>query len=213
MYSLDGIDFKEYGIYVSGSDGIVDRPKMRYPDSVTWDEYPGESIYRGKVYCDVREITLSCFIKAESKMDFMQKITSFEQLFDKPGTHRLVIDVHPDKPLVYEVYCKDSLQITKEWTDDIMTGTFNLKLIEPEPVKRVLRYNAAAQKNVAIKLSSEKCVNIFWGDGYIDFDIYGEERTITHKYTDTETYLIVITGDIDAITAFETTAETIWNKI
>ncbi|WGU70641.1 hypothetical protein QIU18_00335 [Capnocytophaga canimorsus] len=38
--------------------------------------------------------------------------------------------------MVYEVYCKDAIEITKKWNDSTMVGTFDLKLIEPEPIKK-----------------------------------------------------------------------------
>src|SRR3712207_2880817 len=34
-YLLDGVDFKDYGVYVSGSDGILNRPKIKAPPSLS----------------------------------------------------------------------------------------------------------------------------------------------------------------------------------
>ena len=68
------------------------------------------------------------------------KLSRFEQLFDEQGTQRLMIDVHPTKPLLYEVYCKDEISVAKKWSDELMVGTFKLKLFEPEPVKRILKH-------------------------------------------------------------------------
>lgn len=75
--------------------------------SVSWDNYHGEAVDLQHKFYEPREITLSCFIKAESKNDFITQVSKFEQQFDRKGTQRLVIDVHPIKPLIYEVYCKD----------------------------------------------------------------------------------------------------------
>ena len=139
-YLLDGVDFKTFGVYVSGSDGILNRPKLKAPASLSWDNYHGESVDLMHKFYESREITLSCFVKAESKMDFIKRVAEFEAQFDKKGTNRLVVDVHPIKPLIYEVYSKDAIEISKEWNNELMVGTFKLKLIEPEPVKRVLKH-------------------------------------------------------------------------
>lgn len=214
-YLLDGVDFKDYGVYVSGSDGILTRPKLKAPASLSWDNYHGESVDLMHKFYESREITLSCFVKAESKMDFIKRVSEFEAQFDKKGTNRLVIDVHPVKPLIYEVYCKDAIEITKEWSNELMVGTFKLKLIEPEPVKRVLKHIriSEATKTCTITLTSRKLVNVYWGDGQVDYDISGQARTITHDYTQNGDYFPVITGCIEEITEFDTNAIIVWERI
>ncbi|UWH95599.1 MAG: hypothetical protein [Bacteriophage sp.] len=214
-YLLDGVNFKEYGVYVSGSDGVMNRPKMKAPATLNWDNYHGESVDLSHKFYESREITLSCFVKAESKMDFIKKITTFEQQFDKTGTNRLVIDVHPVKPLIYEVYCKDAIEISKEWSDELMVGTFKLKLIEPEPVKRVLKHIRVNEstKTCTITLTSTKYVNIYWGDGSVDYDISGDAVKITHNYDVNGDYFPVVTGCIDEISSFETNAIIVWERI
>jgi len=214
-YRLDGIDFKEYGVYVSDSEGVVNRPKLKAMTSVSWDNYHGESIDLQHKFYEPREITLSCFIKANSKNDFITKLTEFEQLFDRPGTNRLVIDVHPIKPLIYEVYCKDEITVKKKWNDELMVGTFNLKLVEPEPLKRILKHIRVsdATKTCTVTLTTQKLVNIYWGDGLVDYDISGENLTVTHNYTQNGDYFPVVTGCIDEISAFTTNAIVVWNKL
>ncbi|GAE14590.1 hypothetical protein JCM6292_749 [Bacteroides pyogenes JCM 6292] len=214
-YLLDGVDFKEYGVYVSGSDGIMNRPKMKAPATLSWDNYHGESVDLAHKFYESREITLSCFVKAESKIDFIKKVTTFEQQFDKVGTNRLVIDVHPVKPLIYEVYCKDAIEIQKEWSDELMVGTFKLKLIEPEPVKRVLKHIRVNEstKTCTITLTSSKYVNIYWGDGSVDYDISGDSVTVKHYYDVNGDYFPVVTGCIDEISSFDTNAIIVWERI
>lgn len=214
-YLIDGVNINEYGVYVSQIDGIFNRPKLKTPASLSWDDYHGESVDLMHKFYETREITLSCFIKAESKMGFVKQISEFEQQFDKKGTNRLTVDVHPIKPLVYEVYCKDAIEVTKEWSDDLMVGTFKVKLVEPEPVKRVLKYNRIGEssKTCTITLTSSKYVNIYWGDGEVDYDVCGTDKTVTHDYADNGDYFPIITGCIDEITAFTTNAIVVWEKI
>jgi len=214
-YLLDGVDFKEYGVFVSASEGIVSRPKSKEFAKTSWDDYHGESVDLQHKYYEPREIVLSCFIKATSKKDFIIKASQFEQLFDKAGTSRLMIDVHPTKPLIYEVYCKDEVEIAKTWNDEVMVGTFKLKLIEPEPVKRVLKHIRESEltKTCTITLTTAKLVNVFWGDGTVTYDASGTDLELTHDYTKNGEYYPVITGCIDEISAFTTNAIVVWNKL
>ena len=213
-YTINGVDFKDYGVYVSDSEGVVSRPKLKEPLSLSWDNYHGVVVDLNHKFYEQREITLSCFIKANSKSEFAMKTAKFEQLFDASGTQRLVIDIHPTKPLIYEVYCKDEIAISKKWNDNLMVGTFKLKLIEPEPVKRILKHirTGESTKTCSITLKTTKLVNIYWGDGTVDYDVSGD-ITKTHDYTENGDYYPVITGCIDEITEFSTNAIIVWNKI
>ncbi|KAA6300908.1 MAG: hypothetical protein EZS26_002934 [Candidatus Ordinivivax streblomastigis] len=214
-YLIDGVDFKEYGVYVSESEGVINRPRLKNTASLSWDDYHGESVDLTHKFYEPREITLSCFIKAGSKSEFIMRVFTFEQLFDRQGTQRLVIDVHPTKPLIYEVYCKDEITLSKKWNDGLMVGTFQLKLVEPEPVKRVLKHIGVSEatRTCTVTLTTQKLVTIYWGDGLVDFDISGENLTISHHYADNGEYFPVITGCIDEISSFATNAIIVWNKL
>lgn len=142
-------------------------------------------------------------------------MSKFEQIFDAKGLQRLVVDVHPIKPLIYEVYCKDSIDVSKKWNDNLMVGTFKLKLVEPEPVKRILKHIRVSDstKECTITLSSQKMVNVYWGDGSVDEDLCGTDLTLKHTYSDNGYYFPVVTGCIDEITSFTTNAIIVWNKL
>jgi hypothetical protein len=214
-YLVDGINFKEYGVFVSDSKGVVGRPKLKTPASVSWDNYHGEAVDLNHKFYEPREITLSCFIKADNKSDFISRMAQFAQLFDKNGSQRLMIDVHPIKPLVYEVYCRDEINVAKKWNDELMVGTFDLKLIEPEPLKRVLKHIRVGDstKTCSITITTTKLVNIYWGDGNADFDVSGENITIKHDYTSNGDFFVIVTGCIDEISKFETNAIVVWSKL
>lgn len=215
-YTIDGVNIKDkFGVCVADSKGVISKPKLKAPTTVSWDNYHGEVVDLYHKFYEPREITLSCFCKADSKNDFITKIMQFEQLFDKQGTQRLMISVHPIKPLVYEVYCKDEISVTKTWNDRLMVGTFDLKLTEPEPVKRVLKHIRVsdATKECQITLSSEKYVNIYWGDGDSDLDVCGTGKVVKHTFKDNGNYFIIITGCIDEISEFSTNAIVVWNKL
>lgn len=214
-YSLDGTDFKEWEIYVSESNGLLDRPKLKAPLKIDWDDYHGEVIDLTKKRVEAREITLNCFMKANGKIDFATKLNDFLEQFSKDGTQRLMVEIHPTKPLVYEVYNESGVSITKRWHDDIMVGTFSLKLKEPNPVKRVVRHQriSDATKDLTITVSSNKALTIFWGDGTKTEDVYGDNITVKHEYASEGVYYCIISGVIEDITNFTTNGIIVWNKL
>jgi hypothetical protein len=227
-YLLDGVDFKDFGVFVSSSKGILDALKMKEPLRLEWDGYHGEAIDLTRPRMQARDITINCFIEnAGGKITFVKAVKEFLEQFFTPhkqqegnatlvaaGLHRLTIDIHPTKALIYEVYMPDGAEIEKEWNDKKMVGTFTLKLREPEPVKRVLKHFRVneSSKTVTITLTSQKLVNIYWGDGTTTQDVYGT-TTITHDYTENGEYYVVITGVIEDITSFSTNAIIVWNKL
>lgn len=211
LYTLDGRDFRDYGIYVSDSAGIIDLPKMKGVSSVSWDDYHGEEVDLRHKYYEPREITLSCFVKAENKADFIEKISAFVLQFTKRGLCRLVIYAVDGKPLVYDVYCKDGISITKKWSDKLMVGTFKLKVVEPHPIKRVLSFFGSGR--CSITLTSKKMVSIFWGDGTADEDVSGNSVTISHNYSGSGANYPVVAGCIDEIDSMNTNASIVWDKL
>lgn len=216
-YYLDGLNLKEdLGVRVSKSSGVIDGLKMKEPFKVDFADENGEFIDLEDPRFEPREITLDCWLKADGKSDFVNKMAAIEAIFRLGGTHRLMIVTNPTKPLVYEVYAPAGIAVDKKWRDDIMIGTFSLKLREPEPVKRVLKHIVVneASKTCSITLSSDRYFNIYWGDGSVDYDCGGGENiTISHTYATNGDYYPIITGVIDGITQFTTNAIIVWNEL
>lgn len=230
-YLLDGVDFKTYGVFVSKCRGLMDGLKMKDPLKVEFDGYHGEAIDLTRPRYEAREITLECFIdSAGGKMAFVQAVQEFLEQFRAKhnaadfmlnaepcaaGLHRLTVDIHPTKPLIYEVYLPDVTNIEKEWSDKRMIGTFTLALREPEPVKRVLKHmrTSEATKRISITISTSKLVNIYWGDGTTTQDVCGTNTTVTHDYAENGEYYAVVTGVIEDIEAFSTNAIIVWQKL
>lgn len=217
VYKIDGVDISTYGVYVSASDGLLSRPNFKKPTAHSWPEYHGEVVDLNIRVYEPRTIQLDCFIVADSKEQFLTKCNTFLSIFEKSGTLRLFVSVDPDKPLLYEVYLDAGMDVKKIWSNHQMTGRFSIKLREPEPVKRVIRYtrNDEASKQVTLSIASSKLLNIYWGDGNHAFDVSGgaSSKQITHNYTADGTYYIVITGNIDEISEFTHNGVLVWNKL
>lgn len=211
-YKLNGVDFKDYDIYVSESNGLLDKPAYKEPLKIDWDDYHGEVVDLKNKRLQAREITLNCFMKAEGKIDFVQKLNNFLDQFDADGTQRLEVDIHPTKPLIYDVYLPSGLSVTKRWNDTLMVGTFSLKLREPDPVKRIVRFQRTDSATVLnVQFTSPKITVINWGDGTTE-EVSGTVNT-SHTYTANGIYYASIAGVIERITNFSTNGILVWNKL
>lgn len=223
-YYIGYTDIREkYGIRFESSDGLLSRPKLKPPTKVDWPDYHGEVIDLTNKRVEARSMTLKGWMPANGKLDFVRKWNDFVGLFEADGTQRLMVSVHPTKPLVYEVYMEDEINPSKTWSDELMVGTFTLKLKEPDPVKRVLRQLVTDSTNnsLRVRMKSSKAVTIAWGDGTYSEDLSGT-IDLTHYYTkdktasgDTEagTYYCIVSGVIEEITEFSTTGIIVWNKL
>lgn len=207
-YYINGVNFKDYGVYVSASNGITSKLAIKDRELIDWRDYNGYMV-SGDVKFKERVIELDCFIEATGYNQFLTRFRSFSAQFERNGTQRLKIDVG-EKPLVYEVMSVSDFNVSKKWSDAQMVGTFKLKLVEFEPVKRVIKYTGT---NASITVTSSKLLNVYWGDGSYTYDVYGTNKTITHAYSTSGTYEIIITGNIDEITGFSTNGELIWSKL
>lgn len=215
-YFIGDRNFKEFGVHVSGSSGIIGMLERKEPLTVDWDSYHGVVVDTKRPRYKERIITLDCFIEASSKTNFVERVQLFMSQFQKPDTQRLKIEYDGrTKPLYYEVFSQSGSDVEKNWTydNDLMVGTFRLTLIEPEPVKRVIRHIGGAGSTASMTLSSHKLLNIFWGDGSITRGVSGSGVTQNHTYTEAGEYDIVITGVIEDITSFTTNAIIVWNKL
>lgn len=210
IYYIDSVNFTTYGVRVSKSKGLFSRPKPKSIQSQSWPEQHGKVVDLAHKYYDSREIKLSCFITGSSKTDFINKATAFLALFDASGTRRLMVDAGAARALFYEVYLESQIDIDKTWFEGQMTGTFELSLIEPSPVKRVYRVTGTS---ASLTITCPKALDIYWGDGSVSRDVYGTSKVASHTYGSSGTYFIIIAGDIAAIISLTTSATEIWNRL
>jgi len=213
IYYLNGTNFKDFGVYVSRGRGLIDGLNIKEPKEMDWDGYHGKVVDLSAPRYESREITLECFIAGIDKVDTIQKATSFFRELAKAGTQSLMIDTGEGKMLVYEVYQSGKVDINNRWTNGTNVGEFTLKLIEPEPVKRVLKFVVSdpLTDEPSITLTSEKLVTIFWGD--TAKETASSTVTRTHTYSVAGTYHIVLAGVIEEITGFSTNCEIVWNNL
>ena len=226
-YSINGKEFKStWGIYVEASDGLLDRPAMKTPLSQDWADYHGEVVDLTRRRVQSRDIALKCWMPCVGKNDFVNKWNDFCSQFENDGTVRFMVNIHPTKPLVYEVYLKESLSVSKRWNDKLFVATFTLKMREPDPVKRVVRFRVdEAGEQHTIKINAPSLVSVAWGDGTFTHNVYGDHTTdakaLRHTYIEAGVYYAIVGGVIeeiealeaDGVKAFETDGIVVWNKL
>lgn len=102
------------------------------------------------------------------------------------------------KPLVFEVYSSEGIDIKKTWNERSMVGTFKLKLTEPEPIKRVIKH---VVDNVVLKPSSWVSLGNFTANEYeisCMLNYYNNSRSNVFKLALGESY--VLSFDCEEIT-------------
>ena len=162
-YSLNGNVFRDFGVYVSESTNLVGLLEKKQINQYDWAEYHGISIDLQNIRFKEREIELKCFIRGENwEILFSNFRDMIIDQFSKKGTQRLVIDPMGFKKLAYEVYMKDDVKLEKTFRKGVMYAEFTLRMIEPNPIKKILK---TSLDSFRLKYSSPSETEIFPGDG------------------------------------------------
>lgn len=208
-YYIDGSDLAARGVYVESSSGLFNKPQEK--DSLTVDWYGSNGVQKdtSSLRYDERTIDLNCFVTASSYTTFMTVITNICMLVGGTGTHRLRVQAKGSLPLVYEVYHPNQVNITPNWNAKTCVGTFTLKLVEPEPVKIVLRCSGTA----SITIASKSIAHIYWGDGTHTFDVSGDGKAQTVTKTLSGSCEVIITVETTDVTQFSHNGTVIWNRL
>lgn len=226
-YLIDGVDLRRYGIYVSKSHGLIGRPAQKERMKVDWPNRHGLAWNHRNKRLQPREIELKCFVRADGIDGFTSTLSEFFHLFDQDGPRQLLVAA--GAPLVYMVECEDSITVEKTWNDGEMVGTFSLRLIESEPVKRLFAFIPTQTIQGKMTIVSEKALSVYWGDGSASYDVMShgvkapdrtyQDDAVILKHTYPSQYLskkvfIVVAGDIDALPLndIKTTAQLIWER-
>jgi hypothetical protein len=220
-YKLDGTDLSTFGIHISASRGVLDLPSLKQPQTYDWADYHGAIVDLEKPRYNTRSLILDAWVETKATgsstgvvgvmNNFAERIKDFYAAVTKPGLRQLLVYINELRPLVFMVYMKDGMDVTKKWRDMQMFGTFQIKFEEPEPVKRVIRFFG---DNAKITFRSGDMFNIYWGDGKVDYDVSADsEKTVWHDYPDFGTYYACFSGNVDSLISFSTPSGfTLWER-
>jgi len=134
-YKIDDNDIAStYGVYVQKVKGALDFLKRKGKTSQNWLDSNGEEAYTdiGDIHFEPRDIILFCYIKADSKADFLTNLNLFKSVLEGPGIHTLKLPFLDD---ALDIYFKDggALNMLTGWNSSLLVGKFILKLREPVP--------------------------------------------------------------------------------
>lgn len=161
--TLNGKNFRDYGVRVSDYIGLFDSLKRKEISNYNWSEYHGLSVNLKNPKYQERDFELKCFIEGNNWKDMFVKFnTMIRDEFYKSGTQRLVVDPFGISKLPYEVYLKDEIKLDKTFKDGKMVGVFSIKMIEPNPLKIILKTSLDSFK---LSYESTTETEIFFGDG------------------------------------------------
>jgi len=123
-----------YGVYVQKVRGALDFLKRKGKTAHNWLDYNGEEAFidAGDIHFEPRDIILFCYIKADTKADFLTNLNLFKAVLEGSGLHTLKLPFLTD---TLDVYFKDGgvLNMLTGWNSSLFVGKFILKLREPEP--------------------------------------------------------------------------------
>ncbi len=123
-----------YGVYVQKVKGALDFLKRKGETAHNWLDSNGEEYFTdiGDIYFGPRDIILFCYIKADTKADFLTKLNLFKAVLEGPGLRTLKLPFLED---ALDVYFKDggALNMLTGWNSSLLVGKFILKLREPVP--------------------------------------------------------------------------------
>lgn len=216
-YYINNVSLDSLNVSVSSSKGLLSLPGLKDPVTMSWPDENGEHVDLSNPRYESREITLNCFIRAASATLFTAAVATLFDALTDDDLVQLRVDaddgVVTRKQLVYMVYLKEGIDIEKRWRDGTMVGTFSMRLVEPEPVKRIYRYVAVAgAMSLSLAVTSGGPVNVYWGDGVSGKDIKTSSGEVSHLYATEGVFFIVVTGVIEDV-AINTLATTIWNRL
>lgn len=219
QYYIDGQNLNGYGINVSRVTGLFDLPKLKDVLKISWPNRHGEVVDLSSPIYDVREIELDCWISASNRLEFLTRANAaMVNLFAKPNLRELKIIYEEDKPLLYYCYLPDGLGLTRQskWDAALQVGRFTLKLVEPEPLKRIYRFSTASPNSTQLRFDffdSSPQFTVYWGDG--SFDVVNSGTSVWHSYANEGDYLVAIVGMVGNIAGLITQSEIdiIWNLL
>jgi len=161
-YFINNKNFRDYGVYVSDSIGLTDALERKAVQSYDWAEYHGTSPDLRNAKYKERKIQLKCFVDGENWEVMNARFLDFKNQFTKTGTQRLHIVPFKFKTLAYEVYMQEDTALEKTFRNGRMVGVFTINLIEPNPLKTVLKTSLDKFK---LSYESTTETEIFFGDG------------------------------------------------
>ncbi|MCT4142973.1 hypothetical protein HZP35_14000 [Elizabethkingia anophelis] len=159
-WSINGKNFESFGIKVAASRGLGDDLKQKERQSYNWPGRNGKQYNLNSVpKYEERVIELDCYIVGYNWDVMVNKFNSFSSEFAKMGTQRFIVEIFSYKPRVYDILLSDKTVLSEVKQEGHSFGTFTLKFVEPEPIKKVL-YSESTTLQLSFNTPSSVIINI-----------------------------------------------------
>ena len=215
IYSINGRFFKDFGVYIEDSKGLLDKPKPKPRKSYDWAEQHGKQIDLSPTKYEEQEIELKGWVEGDNWAEMKANFDTLLSEFDKKGLVRMLVDF--GSVLVFDVYLVDGVELKKIFKEGKIIGRFTLKLKSPRPIKKVF-----VLKGNSLQIS-------FTSKDWLVMNIDGVDETLkgvvsisraipnrvlsSTQYAgeNTETtHYITLSGNIDQIKKLNTNAKELW---
>ena len=159
-WSINGKNFESFGIKVAASRGLGDDLKQKERQSYNWPGRNGKQYNLNSVpKYEERVIELDCYIVGDNWDVMVNKFNSFSSEFAKMGTQRFIVEIFSYKPRVYDILLSDKTVLSEVKQEGQSFGTFTVKFIEPEPIKKIL-YTESTTLQLSFNTPSSVIINI-----------------------------------------------------
>ena len=132
-WKLDGVNFEDYGVYVSRSQGVLDLPAIQNEPHDWLDRNGRDWDAVTSMRTSDREIVLTCWIHAEAIPPasayevFISRVNAFYGAILSAGTKTLSTPYGD----IVDVYVKDQISLVREanYVAEQQIGSFTLRIV------------------------------------------------------------------------------------
>lgn len=217
-YSIDGVDLKDLRCFVEDARGLIGRPAMKAAKRYDWPDRHGVGVDLAQVVFEPRQIELDIWFRVNSKDEAVDKAMLIKEMVSKPGLRRFLFQAG-SRFIPYDVYFPEDFDFEIPlWVDGgALSAKFTLVMIEPQPVKRVLKFvkTGSGQETATITMTTNKeLFSIYWGDGNVTHNVGAPTgpSTAQHTYTANGEYFITVAGAVEKLTTFDTNSVVLWPR-
>lgn len=198
-WKIDDIDFKDFGVRVSKSSGVLDLPEL-VDVSNDWAYLNGRDYWQDPAdlkYQD-REIALTCFIKAIGYADYKAKVAAFyaaltspaEKVLSTPFGNTIAVTVQQPIQMARKTSYLHSQQTGKFTLRLTVTGDSLTKLItvyrQDGVVQGIVKYGSDAKISRSLQSSSDISFSAEFNSiqtlGRGDYIMYEGEKYVSLEY-------------------------------
>jgi len=194
-----------YKVRVEKSEGIIGKPSLKSVESFDWKYLHGTTPdLRNRRYQN-KEITLTCWMTAESKQKMVEDFNAFVGFFaydnlllmktswdGNDGHGSISPDPHASKGIYSLVYLKSVGNVEYRYRFGRQVAKFKLTFVDPYPVKQVLLYTGTESDGVDYAITSDTEIDIFASNGASVYDVRSGSGHIVCSLNS----VILVCGDV-----------------